>query len=109
MTALPPGSSCGQRWLGGSSDLDLNNGSGVPPAADTLIKVVTCELSGANMILPSSDQSPPRPLGASHNVIAVPPLTGIFFSLPGVKNPTHSPSGEKNGLKAPSVPGKGAA
>jgi len=28
-----------------------------------------------------------------------------FFSFPPAQNPTHWPSGEKNGLMAPSVPG----
>src|SRR5438094_9165992 len=111
-TALSPGSNCGQRCAGGSSDLsdlDLNKGSGFPPDAETLIKVVEGKLSGEKTILPSSVQSPPRPLGASQSVMALPPLTEIFFNFPRTKKPIHSPSRDKKGLNAPSVPGKGTA
>ena len=46
----------------------------------------------------------PYGLRASHNVTGSPPETATFFRCVGVKNPIHWPSGEKNGLKAPSVP-----
>ena len=36
-----------------------------------------------------------------------PPSIGIFFSLPSAANPTHRPSGEKNGFRPPSVPASG--
>ncbi len=61
------------------------------------------------MIVSSSAHVPPRPLGASHSVTAAPPVTAIFFSLPPAKNAIHWPSGEKNGLAAPSVPASAAA
>jgi hypothetical protein len=38
-----------------------------------------------------------------------PPLRSTFFSLRSAKNPTHWPSGEKNGAKPPSVPGIGVS
>jgi hypothetical protein len=52
----------------------------------------------------SPAQLPPRELGASHNVWIVPAASEIFFSFPWAKNPIHSPSGEKKGLVARSVP-----
>ena len=47
-------------------------------------------------------------LDNSQMVIAAPPVTEILRSFPSVKNPIHCPSGEKNGLCAPSVPGSRA-
>ena len=38
-----------------------------------------------------------------------PPSTGILFTLPRETNPTHCPSGEKNGAMAASVPGNSMA
>ena len=46
----------------------------------------------------------------SARVIAVPPTTGTFRSLPStVVKPIHRPSGEKNGVTPPSVPARGSA
>src|SRR5262245_56785203 len=42
-------------------------------------------------------------------VIAAPPFTEIFFSLPLAKKPIHWPSGENDGPDAPSVPAIGFA
>src|SRR5262245_43331754 len=39
--------------------------------------------------------------------MAVPPRTAIFLSVRPAKNPTHSPSGDTNGLAVPSEPGIG--
>ena len=61
------------------------------------------------MMVPSGLQLPPRPEGTSHNVWTAPPPTGIFLSFPSAKNAIHSPSGEKNGCRAPEVPGRGVA
>src|ERR1039458_6923864 len=57
------------------------------------------------MIVPSSPQEAPRsrPL-VPHNETTAPPCRGIFFNFWPAKNPTHWPSGEKNGSTAPSVP-----
>ena len=52
----------------------------------------------------SRDQVAPYGLRASQSVTGVPPETGTFFRCVFVKNPIHCPSGEKKGLKAPSVP-----
>src|SRR5215472_1390507 len=46
---------------------------------------------------------------ASHSTTAGPPVSLIFLSFPAEKNPTASLSGDQNGLKAPSVPGRGRA
>jgi hypothetical protein len=46
----------------------------------------------------------PSALPALLIVIGAPPSTEIFFSFPPAKNAIHFPSGEKNGLSAPSVP-----
>ena len=61
------------------------------------------------MMLSSSPQLAPRPEGASHKEIGSPPSIRVFFSFPAAKNPTHCPSGEKNGAYAPSVPDNGTA
>ena len=66
-------------------------------------------VAAAKTIVPLLLQLPPSPSGASQIAIGVPPPTGAFFNLPSAKNPTHSPSGEKNGLTAPKVPGIGRA
>jgi hypothetical protein len=55
----------------------------------------------------SSEPQVPIGDGPSHSVTGPPPLSDTFFSFPGTPNPTHRPSGEKNGLNAPSVPGIG--
>ena len=61
------------------------------------------------MMLSSSPQLAPRPEGGSHKEIGSPPSIRVFFSFPAAKNPTHCPSGEKNGAYAPSVPDNGTA
>ena len=61
--------------------------------------------NGANTIVPSSFHAAPRPLGASR-ACDRPPVTAIFLSLPPEKKAIQLPSGEKNGVSAPSVPGR---
>ncbi len=56
-----------------------------------------------------SPQLAPRACGASHKSTTVPWSADIFFNLPLAKKPIHLPSGEKNGVSAPSVPASGAA
>src|ERR1700674_3387494 len=58
---------------------------------------------GVKMIVSSSAQVPPRAFGASHRLTAAPPVVETFFSLLPAKNAIHGPSGEKNGLAAPSA------
>ena len=53
----------------------------------------------SNTIQPSSPQLPPRPTGASHSVMAGPPATAIFLSLPGGKEPNRFPIGRKEGIQ----------
>ena len=60
-------------------------------------------------MVPSSAHAPPRLLLASQIGDKPPPVARIFFSLPSAKNAIHCPSGEKNGLRAPSVPASGVA
>jgi hypothetical protein len=89
--------------------LSVPNAAGVPPAAGTRISVVFSAFDGVKMIVSSSVQVPPRPFGASHSLIAAPPVTETFFNWPPAKSATHWPSGEKNGVAAPSVPASAAA
>lgn len=64
------------------------------------------------MMFPSSPQLPPMALsGASPTATAEPPRVATFLTLPPVKKPIHSPSGEKNGIErlAAWVPAIGVA
>src|SRR6267142_1469451 len=63
-----------------------------------------CRTAGIEHGFAARQHLRPRPFGASASVTAAPPLTEIFFSFPPAKNPTHWPSGEKKGFRAPSVP-----
>ena len=60
------------------------------------------------MIVPSSNHAPPREFRRRnrHDGAA---CDGNFLQLAAAKNATHWPSGEKNGLGAPSVPASGVA
>lgn len=55
----------------------------------------------------SGPQEAPRSCCISQIVIGEPPRSRTFRSLPVEKKPIHSPSGEKNGPLAPSVPARG--
>jgi hypothetical protein len=70
---------------------------GSPPAAGTRISGPV--QSGVNTISFSESHAPPTPVGVAQMTLgdASPPRTRIFISFPRTKNPTHSPSGEKNG------------
>ena len=105
-TALSPGKTCGHRCVN-SPGASVVNGSGVPPPEGTRERGLDGE--SAAMMLSSSPQAPPRPVGASHTVRALPPSTETFFSLPSAKNATHWPSGLKNGANAPCDPGSSVA
>src|SRR5262245_2715053 len=108
-TALPEGSTCGQRCVASESCV-VASGSGTPPSDDTRQRKRSGPFTaGVKTILSSRPQLPPRPLAASHRVIEAPPATATFFSFPPAKNASHCPSGEKNGLAAPSVPASGVA
>ena len=102
--ARPPGSHCGQRWeLSPAAKSSVVSARGVPPWSDT--RKMPDVSFGAKAISPDGFQLAPHPLGASASVVGVPPAIGAFLSFPPAKNPTHRPSGEKNGRRAPSVPG----
>src|SRR5215470_5972509 len=60
-------------------------------------------------MLPSLPQLPPRGLMAPQRSTVAPPKTEIFFNLPSAKNPTHRPSGEKNGSMPLTVPASNVA
>src|SRR5262245_17621315 len=106
-TALPPGRTSGQRWdtspFVGSG---MVRALGVPPAADTANRPDVAA-AGVKMMVPSGPQLAPRLRNAPQRVKGAPPPRETLFSLPSAKNPTDCPSGEKNGLSAPSVPGIG--
>ena len=103
-TARPPGSHCGHRCeLSPAAKSSVVRARGVPPPSDTR-KTPDVSL-GAKAISPDGLQLAPQPVGASARMAGVPPAIGAFFSFPSAKNPTHFPSGEKNGRRAPSVPG----
>ena len=55
---------------------------------------------------PSAPQAAPPGAGASATIDGGPPAAAIFFSLPSAKNPSHRPSGEKNGDGAAFGPGE---
>ena len=107
-TAFPPGSSCAQRCET-SPSASVVNGSGLPPPSETRISEAPGPARGWNTIEPFSPHVAPRPLAASHNVTAAPPVIDIFFSFPPAKKPIHCPSGEKNGLRPSSVPDNAVA
>src|SRR5579872_6042688 len=82
----PSGRKRGQRWL---SCFDLSSTvttRGVPPELGTWKRPLSNV--GANRIVPSAFQVPPRPSGASHTTVADPPSAGTVLSLPPEKNPT---------------------
>ena len=89
--------------------LSAPSGEGVPPAADTRPSAVLPPTVAEKTIVSSLAQAPPRSATASHSVTVGPPVTAIFFSFPPLKKATHCPSGEKNGLAAPSLPGSATA
>src|SRR5262249_27541716 len=108
-TAFPPGRICGQRWdISPFLPSGTVKGFGVPPPAETRNRPDS-RLDGVKMMVSSGPQLAPRLTEALHRVKGAPPLTETFFSLPSAKNPTHCPSGEKNGVSAPSVPWIGVA
>src|SRR3970282_956684 len=68
----------------------------------------TCErpdpVVAENTMVSSAPQLPPRPTGASHNVMGAPPEVETFLSWPSAKKAIHRLSGEKNGVVAFRVP-----
>lgn len=98
------GRNSGQRWLNSPRlTSSVVTRTGVLPSAAT--RWSADPASGANTIVPSAPQVPPKPPPASQSVIGGPPATGTFFNLPSAKKPIHWLSGEKNGLSALVVPG----
>jgi hypothetical protein len=105
--ALPPRSACGQRCVISPFALSsVVSGSGDPPSDDT--RTSADRAHGERKMLPSSAHVAPRALSAAmpteQIVTGRPPAIAIFFSLAPARKPIHFPSGENNGLSAPSVP-----
>ncbi len=93
-TALPPGRTCGQRWLSSPAASSVTRVT-VPP-------VDRHERQAAAVIERGDDLpvlAPTRAAAgrASHKATGSPPASRVFFSFPPAKNPTHCPSGEKKG------------
>jgi hypothetical protein len=57
-----------------------------------------------DQIAPSRPQAAPRRSWASHRMTGEPPETATFYSFPNAMKATHTPSGEKKGFEASSVP-----
>ena len=78
-------------------------GSGFPPSAETL-RNPEFQLP-ENQIVSSNAQLPPGPPAyASQISTGTPPRVETRLSFQLLKKPRVSPSGEKNGATAPSVP-----
>src|SRR5262249_17754319 len=60
-------------------------------------------------LLPQLAPSMNQPESKSQMSMGGPPLRPTFFNLVPALNPIHSPSGEKKGYSAPSVPGRAVA
>src|SRR3972149_3410421 len=106
-SALPPGSGCGSRCRSFLDPSTVVTGAGVPPADGTL----KTPSPAAKKIVPSSPQLAPhrRPGGGPKPTPAPPPAGGTFLMASPAQNPSHAPSGEKNGPRAASVPAIGVA
>src|SRR6266446_5547833 len=86
----------------------LNNGN--RRAQDHKLLVIEWDgHQGSKAIIPWLPQLAPPGNVVSARVSTAPPPTGAFLSLLPTKNPSHWPSGEKNGSVAPSVPGMSLA
>src|SRR5262245_34565644 len=106
-TAWPPGNTCGQRCVVSPGDNFVRATGGPPPSG---MRANPPAPVTAMMRFPSGPQAAPREAlaEAEPSVIAAPPSTEVFF-IEFVMNPTHFPSGEKNGELAPRVSGNSTA
>ena len=107
-TASPPGSTNGSRWLTSPFDASSSvSGSGLPPEADTRMRPAR---NRPNTITSFDPQlTPYGSEGVSAMTLAGPPASATFRREPRDQKPTHSPSGDRNGLMASSVPAIGVA
>src|SRR5262249_19557281 len=80
-------------------------GTGLPPDAITRYRLV-CTF-GANTMIPSLLQLPPRRLYPSQMTCPTPPSAGTRLSFPPALKARAFPSGDQNTELAPSVPVKG--
>src|SRR5580698_9732798 len=99
---LPPGSTRGNKCDVAPS-ISVN-GNGAPP-----FEPISTRPLFVTEIIPSSAHELSACRGISPIGTTAPPSTDILFTLPPAINPTHRPSGEKNGTDAPSVPGSSLA
>src|ERR1043165_3571931 len=102
---LPSGRTSGQ---GGGNPFapPVTRALGKPPSAGTCIRPMDCGLAdGAKTIVPSDAQLAPKLLFATPQIVTgEPPGSRTFFNWRSAKNPSHCPSGEKNGVSALSIP-----
>src|ERR671930_2136763 len=101
MKCLPSSRNCGQKWP--PSPAGLVAGEIEPPCADTRDKPPPT--TGGKTITSSAFHAAPPQHDTLLAMICARPLdTRTFFRLFSEKHPTHSPSGDQNGVFAPSVP-----
>src|ERR1043166_6936304 len=105
-TVLPSASRCGQastRSPRAASGLATTRAD--PPASD----IATMLLVELPTITPDGPQLMPLGAAKSPRTTTPPPSAGPFFRCLAGTNAIHLPSGEKQGLVAPSVPTSGRA
>ena len=73
--------------------------AGVPPASGTFTSGPA--MSGANTIVPSTPQLPPRPALASQTTCTGPPAASTFLRRLSAKKATERLSGDQNGKRRP--------
>src|SRR5438034_10199654 len=97
-TARPPGRTDGNSWFSSPRAASgFVSAFGSPPAAATTRSPGSPPV--ANTIVLSGPQLAPRGRpDIAHSETGGPPAIGTFLSSDAVKNPTHRPSGETNGL-----------
>ena len=87
--------------------MSIFTGVGWPPAAEMRYRPVAAR--GANRMMSSRFQVPPRAAPASASVRICPVSMSTVLSLPCPKNPTEWLSGDQKGNEAPSVCASGCA
>jgi len=101
-TVLPSGRICGH-----VAGAEPPSGVGTPPPAEIRIKSPP---RVAHTIVSSGPHVPPMLTFDTLTIRnGVPPATATFCKAPAAKNASHVPLGEKNGCRAPAVPGMACA
>ncbi len=104
----PSGSIEGHQWpISRWAESGVVRTTGAPPSAGTLERPAS---QVREKTMRSSDvQTAPGPLEAGQTTSGSPPLVDTFRIWPSRKNPTQRPSGDTNGHRPPSVPGRARA